>query len=110
MNIQIQGILHKIFEATVNSTGFEKRVFWIKENEGRNILALEAHQGMSNEVVRFAPGMEVLCQVELQGREWHYQGEAKVTNTLRCWKIEAVDRQTEAAVNQAARNVERMVK
>ena len=105
INVQISGILHKVFEATVSRNGFEKRLFWLKESDGRNMWQLEAHQGMSNELLRFTPGQAVSCQVEIQGREWVQEGKERVTNTLRCWKIEAADFEMDRQVKRAAANV-----
>ncbi len=89
VNIEITGILHKIESATISQRGFEKRLFAVKQIGGTQVWQLESHQGMCNALDRFVPGESVTCQVEVQGREWKQaNGEYRVTNTFRCWKID----------------------
>lgn len=99
---KLDGILHKVFDAAISQNGFEKRIFWLQEQGGRNVWQLEAHQGMSNALDNFTQGDKVTAHIELQGREWSNGTKNTVFNTLRCWKIEHQMTGFEKAIDQAA--------
>ncbi len=106
--IELKGVLHKIFDATISTKGFEKRIFWLVEDNTINSSCwqIEAHQSMCNELDNYNPGEQLCITVEVKGRLWSANGKESVFNTLRCCKIKRLfDDQIERAVNKAEARV-----
>lgn len=111
--INLKGTIHKIFDATITGSGFEKRIFWLIEDTTRSSSTwqLEAHQGMCNELDIFKAGEQVNVSVEVKGRQWSNNGKETVTNVLRAFRVSRLfDDEIERAVNAANSRVNQITK
>lgn len=89
--MQIIGIIHKIMETQQVSATFQKRVFIIKQDNGKGypeLISLEFVQDKVDHIKGYQVGQEVEVEFNLKGREWiNPQGEAKYFNTLQAWRM-----------------------
>jgi hypothetical protein len=86
--IVLTGVITDIFPAEIYG-GFEKRVVWVKQTDRYpEHWALEMWQGDGNVLDKFKIGQEVICVVDIKGRQNNKSGKSFVINTLRCTKID----------------------
>ena len=91
MNITIKGTIKNVFPSETFGN-FEKRVFWVTEDEGQypNTFQLEMQQAGCATLDAYKPGDQVDCSVDVKGRHSEKNGKEYVFNTLKCWKIAKV--------------------
>lgn len=89
--MQIQGKLKFIGDVKeFGNNGFTKRDIVVQtEEQYPQDISLELHKDKCRLVDGIAIGTNILCSINLRGREWTSpQGEVKYFNTIVCWRIE----------------------
>jgi hypothetical protein len=97
-SIKITGVIKNIFPSEVYGNNFEKKVFYLKEPDTEKYpqtFSIELHQGDTNKLDSFSYGDVVTCHINIKGREWVKGERSGCINTLQCWKIELVNKQSE---------------
>ena len=89
--IKIFGTIEKIFPTEIKGNGFEKRIFWLKDNDEKfpNTFQLECWKADTPMLDSYSVGDKVTCYIDLKGKLFlGRDGEDKVTNSMKCWNIE----------------------
>lgn len=90
-NITLKGEIVAIFDSKILGTSFEKREFWLREQntEYPQTYNLEMQQGDCNKLDSFKKGDTVECSVSIRGRAYKKKDETGwcCINTLKVWKI-----------------------
>ena len=89
--IKIFGTIEKIFPTEIKGNGFEKRIFWLKDNDEKfpNTFQLECWKADTPMLDSYSIGDKVTCYIDLKGKIFPGRdGEDKVTNSMKCWNIE----------------------
>lgn len=94
-SIQLQGTIAHIGQTeTVGAKGFQKRDCVIEIDQSSQYpqkILLQFTGDKCNVLNLYAEGQEVICDVNVRGREWTSpQGEVKYFNTLEAWRINPV--------------------
>lgn len=88
--MEVKGKIVRIGQAQQISDKFKKVEFVIETNEkSPQRLQLESHNDIAdNFIIYNKVGQEVVCSINLRGREWtNPQGEVKTFNTLVAWNV-----------------------
>ena len=88
--MEVIGKIKLIREIQVVSSSFSKREFVVETTEQYpQLISLELHQDKCDIIDAYQVGQEVVCGINLRGREWNSPlGEVKYFNTIVCWKIQ----------------------
>jgi hypothetical protein len=88
--IKISGTIKKIFPTEKLSGGFEKRLFWLKDNDELypNVFQLELWKQDVTMIDGYNEGDELICYIDLKGKHWQRDGREGVMNSLKCWNFE----------------------
>ena len=90
--MEIEGEIIVIGNIINVSANFQKRDFVIQTKDTyHQLIQLELHQDKCDIIDDYNVGQEVVCGINLRGREWQSPlGETKYFNTIVCWKIQPV--------------------
>ena len=90
--MEITGKIKLIRDTQAVSSSFSKREFVVESLEQYpQLIQLELHQDKCDIVDAYNVGQEVVCGINLRGREWQSPlEETKYFNTIVCWKIQPV--------------------
>ena len=90
--MEITGKIKLIRDTQEVSSSFSKREFVVESLEQYpQLIQLELHQDKCDIVDAYNVGQEVVCRINLRGREWQSPlGETKYFNKIVCWKIQPV--------------------
>lgn len=89
--IKINGTIKKIFSTQTLSGGFDKRLFWIQDDDNKfpNTFQLECWKADVLMLDEYKIGDVITCYVDLKGKLFlGRDGEEKILNTMKCWNIE----------------------
>ena len=88
--MELVGKIKLIRDTQVVSSSFSKREFVVETTEQYpQCIQLELHQDKCDIIDAYSVGQEVVCDINLRGREWSNPlGETKYFNTIVCWKIQ----------------------
>lgn len=89
--IKINGTIKKILPTQTLSGGFEKRIFWMQDDDPKfpNTFQLECWKADTIMLDEYKVEDKITCYIDLKGKQFPGRdGEDKVTNTLKCWNIE----------------------
>ena len=88
--MEISGKIKLIRDTQEVSSSFSKREFVVETTEQYpQLISLELHQDKCDIIDSYSVGQEVVCGINLRGREWSSPlGEVKYFNTIVCWKIQ----------------------
>jgi hypothetical protein len=88
--IKINGTIKKILPTQKLSGGFEKRLFWLEDDDKYpNTLQLECWKTDVEMLNDFNVGDIIIAYVDLKGKMFMGRdNEEKVLNSLKCWNIE----------------------
>ena len=88
--IKIFGTIERIFPTEIKGNGFEKRIFWFKDDDKyQNTFQLECWKTDTPMLDDYKVGDQVTCYIDLKGKAFTGRdGEEKITNSMKCWNIE----------------------
>lgn len=88
--MQVEGKIKLIRDIQEVSSSFSKREFVVETTDQyTQCIQLELHQDRCDIIDAYSVGQEVVCDINLRGREWSSPlGEVKYFNTIVCWKIQ----------------------
>ena len=91
--MEITGKIKLIRDTQEVSSNFSKREFVVESSDQYpQLIQLELHQDKCDIIDAYHVGQEVVCSINLRGREWQSPlGETKYFNTIVCWKIQPVN-------------------
>ena len=95
MNLEIKGTIREIRDEVQVTDSFKKKEFLVfspnpVNDKYSDVFKIELHQNNTSKLDNFQVGDAVMCQCNLQGKEWTNK-DGKVLNftSLTAWKIEA---------------------
>jgi hypothetical protein len=89
--IKITGTIKKILPTQAMSGGFEKRIFWLLDDDQKypNNFQLECWKADTIMLDDYNEGDKIIAYVDLKGKLFTGRdGEEKIMNTMKCWNIE----------------------
>lgn len=89
--IKISGKIKKIEPTQTLSGGFEKRIFWLQDDDEKfpNTFQMECWKSDVNMLDEFKEEDSVTCYIDLKGKKFMGRdGQEKIMNTIKCWNFE----------------------
>ena len=88
--IKITGTIKKILPTQTLSGGFEKRIFWIEDDDKfKNTFQLECWKADTIMMDDYNVDDKVICYIDLKGKLFlGRDNEEKVLNSMKCGNIE----------------------